>query len=146
MSDRVKCNFWRPLKKTDKPICGGEGVCRANVLGFPTKAFCNNICPARTTKKDKLYVVGIDYSVKPTLIQKIHSYIKAEASMIMAGRLSDRIFKERMNVCKSCEHLVESFDDVGHCGACGCGMNSRASLTVKGRMPSAECIKGKWKK
>lgn len=143
---KVQCNFWRPLKKSDEPCCSGEGVCRAGVLGFPKIEFCNEQCRANTSKPDFLYVMGIDYTKKPSLFHKIVSYLKAESSMIIAGRLNDKMFKQRMNACRTCEHLVKSDDEVGHCGVCGCGMNRRAALTVKGRMPSAECVKGKWKK
>ena len=143
---KVACNFWRPLNKSDEPCCSGEGVCRAGVLPFPTMEFCNEKCRANTSKPDFLYVVGIDYTKKPNLVQKIYSYLKAESSMIIAGRLNDRIFKQRMDVCRLCEHLVKSDDEVGHCGACGCGMKKRAGLTVKGRMPRAICVKDKWKK
>ena len=136
----------KDLKHKECVECIGEGFCRAKVLQYPTIDFCNNQCPANTTLPDRMFVVGIDYSKKPTRFQMVVSYLKAEASMIVAGQVNDRIFKNRMKTCRSCEHLEKSYDEVGHCGACGCGLNSRAALTVKGKMPSAECVKGKWKK
>jgi len=146
MRNPVKCNFWRRVKNKEDCCCGCEGVCTAGVVDNPTISFCNTTCPANTSKPDHYFVSGIDYTKKPSILQKIYAYLKAESSMIIAGRLNDRIFKQRMNTCRTCEHLVQSDDEVGHCGVCGCGMNRRAALTVKGRMPSAECVKGKWKK
>ena len=134
----VNCNYWK------------NGNCIAGVLRNPSSDFCNNICKANTSREFPWTIDGFHHGViknkKTSLIRKIYAYLKAESSLLFEGEVSKRIFKQRMKTCRTCEHLVKSDDEVGHCGACGCGMNSRASLTVKGRMPRAICVKGKWKK
>ena len=143
----VKCKLWRPVKKGEDCCCGCQGKCIANVIPNPTILECNVHCIANTSKENHAFARGFDYStIRPSLLERMFMYIKAESSLLFEGEVSKRIFKQRMDVCRTCEHLVKSDDEVGHCGVCGCGMNSRASLTVKGRMPRAICVKGKWKK
>lgn len=143
----VKCKLWRPVKKGEECCCGCVGKCIGNVNPNPTIESCN-MCPANTTKENYALVDGFDYStIKTRLFEKIIMYWKAESSLIIEGSVSNRIFQQRMDTCKSCEHLVETSDEVGHCGVCGCGIKSkRAGLTIKGKMPKATCAKNKWKK
>lgn len=83
---------------------------------------------------------------KPTTIQKIKQYAKAEASLLLNGAVDEEVYEARISLCKSCEHIIQSDDPVGHCNECGCGTRKRAGLTVKGKMPEATCPKNKWKK
>ena len=130
----IKCDYWK------------KGRCLAHVLEFPSEDFCLNVCKARTSLPNPWGIDGFTKPTKSNIFKKILRYLKAEASLLFEGKVSKRIFKQRMNTCRTCEHLVKSDDEVGHCGVCGGGMNRRAVLTVKGRMPNAECVKGKWKK
>jgi len=78
-------------------------------------------------------------------VKKATSWLRAEASVVTEGKLNDDAFNARMAACAACEHLDKRDAPlVGFCKACGCGTNSRAELTVKGRMPKATCPKGKW--
>ena len=81
----------------------------------------------------------------PTLVEKAASWIRAEASMVISGKLSDADYGARIAACRACEHLSPLPDpQVGFCTGCGCGKSPRAELTVKGRMPAAKCPKRKW--
>jgi hypothetical protein len=81
----------------------------------------------------------------PSLWDKAKSWMKAEASLIVDGALTEKPYSERIAACRACEHLdPREAPRVGFCKACGCGTNARAELTVKGRMPAATCPKGKW--
>jgi ribosomal protein L32 len=51
------------------------------------------------------------------------------------GRVEDKLSKERLDICKGCEHLIP----VTHqCKECGCFMNAKTKL------PNAVCPIGKW--
>lgn len=82
---------------------------------------------------------------QPSMIAKAKQWLAAEASQIIHGSLDDDAFNERMNHCKSCQHLdARPSPQIGFCTRCGCGHNSRAELTVKGRMPGATCPLSIW--
>jgi hypothetical protein len=83
---------------------------------------------------------------KKGILAKAVSWIKAEASMIASGPLSDEQYALRIEQCLSCPLLDRhpDADRIGWCKACGCGRKSRAELTVKGRMPKSTCPKGRW--
>tara|TARA_R100000655_G_scaffold11743_2_gene26994 strand:+ start:1810 stop:2208 length:399 start_codon:yes stop_codon:yes gene_type:complete len=87
-----------------------------------------------------------DPKEKPTTLQKIKQYAKAEASLLLNGAVDEEIYEARISLCGSCEHLIASNDPVGHCNECGCGTRKRAGLTIKCKMPEATCPKNKWKK
>jgi hypothetical protein len=50
-------------------------------------------------------------------------------------KVSDEIYKTRIDLCLECEHLVKK---VNQCKKCGCFMS------VKAKLPHAECPVGKW--
>lgn len=50
-------------------------------------------------------------------------------------RTSEEVYKERMDICKSCEFL---FTPTNQCTQCGCFMN------IKTRINEAYCPLGKW--
>lgn len=51
--------------------------------------------------------------------------------------VSNEIYKERLSICRSCEHYLSL---LGNCGICKCFMK------VKSRIGPMECPKGKWLK
>jgi|TARA_R100000482_G_scaffold124726_1_gene78672 signal transduction histidine kinase len=51
--------------------------------------------------------------------------------------VANEVYKERMSICKSCEHYLSL---LGNCGICKCFMK------VKSRIAPMECPKGKWLK
>jgi len=76
---------------------------------------------------------------------RLFRYAAAEASRIVSGPLPPEAVEARLTVCRQCEHLVRhEADEVGFCGACGCGSRKRARLTIKAEMPRATCPRGKW--
>ena len=141
----VKCALWRPVKRNEECCCGCEGMCIANAIPSPRIIDCER-CSANTTKPNHYWVQGFDYStLKKPLYKRVLSYFTAEASLAVEGKVSKKIYKQRMEACKNCEHLIKTEDSVGHCGECGCSSTSkRAGLTVKGTMPRATCPMGRW--
>jgi len=83
---------------------------------------------------------------KQGIVSKAMSWLKAEASLLVQGETIPEVQASRRTACMSCPKRVASEDDeVGYCGACGCGRNNRARLaTSKIRMPAAKCPLGKW--
>lgn len=51
------------------------------------------------------------------------------------GRVSEELQKERMAICKSCEHLLKPLNQ---CTKCGCFMDAKT------RLPNASCPIHKW--
>jgi hypothetical protein len=80
---------------------------------------------------------------KQGLLSKVGSYLKAEASLAIAGPVSDELYLARLQACRGCEHRLEKSGGEW-CMKCGCGTRKRAELTVKARMPAATCPLGKW--
>lgn len=79
------------------------------------------------------------------VMRKAASWLNAEASVLIEGKLADADYEARIAACRACEHLSPLPEpQVGFCGGCGCGKSPRAELTVKGRMPAARCPKRKW--
>lgn len=85
---------------------------------------------------------------KKGLLSKAVSWVKAEASLVTQGPLTDEAYGLRISQCLACDSLDRhpDPDKVGWCKSCGCGRKGRAELTVKGRMPKSTCPKGKWPK
>ena len=128
----IDCKHWRK-----------DGRCIAGVLHMPSVEFCEGRCRARTSLPNPFSIDGI--SDKQSWMVKVWRYFVAELSLLTCERMSEKKFNARMDACRTCDGLVKSDDPVGHCGKCGCGMSSRASLTVKGRMPMARCPLDRWK-
>lgn len=150
--DIVDCKNWRILKNL--PNCA---------LGLDLEQ-CNT-CPSKQTrngdfKNPPIYVLSIkETEIKqsspekveePSFAKKAKSYVKAEASQVLEGKVSEEIFEKRKQFCMSCEHRVEQHktykDSIGWCkGGCGCSLgNPRAALSQKLYMPSLSCPKRKF--
>ena len=77
-------------------------------------------------------------------------YLKAEVSKVRLGPTNRQAIADRIEACRSCQHRLEQIDGKtdpggqGFCGACNCGSNRRAALSVKVTMPHAKCPKGRW--
>jgi len=132
----VNCKHWRE--------CGSVtgGCCSKGIYERPSFGVCNTFCE---------YNTSIDHHKKPKgeafhkrVLKNVKSYIDAERSLANEGELDDAQYGARIKLCLTCEYLKQTYDDIGHCGACGCGISKRAALTVKGRMPRATCPKNKW--
>ena len=132
----IDCKHWKD--------CGVRhgGCCTAGLYGGqPSFGICMS-CSNRTP-------VGQDEPIgmpKQSLVQKAVSYAKAELSAIVSS-IPEEEFQFRMSQCRACSKLNPLPEpQVGYCGACGCGRNPRAELTVKGKMPKASCPLNKWTK
>lgn len=82
---------------------------------------------------------------RKSFLSKAISYAKAEVSLLTQF-ISEEDVRKRLDACQGCSNLKPSREpgQLGWCGACGCGKNARAELTVKVRMPAATCPLGKW--
>jgi len=145
----VECKYWEDCG------VGFGGCCSVGVFNRPSFGVCNNACKYNTANKEHEPIEGFtkistESGKKPPLhkriIGNVMAYIEAEASLANYGELDDEQFNARIELCLSCDELKQTYDKVGHCGACGCGISKRASLTVKGRMPLSTCPKNKWAK
>ena len=143
----VECKYWED--------CGvrSGGCCSAGVFSRPSFGVCNNLCIYNTTNKEpepiENFIKSESGEKQPfhkRIIKNVKAYIEAEASLANYGELDDKQYDARIVLCLVCEHLKQTYDDIGHCGACDCGISKRAALTVKGRMPLSTCPKNKWAK
>lgn len=146
----VNCIHW----SIDTDGC--KKTCALNLFDNPNSADCNK-CKSRESyskeilEEDEKKYVFTPLTIKDnTSIELIKSYVKAESSQFLHGKVSDEIYNERKNICLSCPQLSnnvnEKTDEVGWCKSCGCGIGSdRARLSVKLKMPSLNCPLGKFK-
>jgi hypothetical protein len=128
---------------------------------------CNS-CPSKVSrngdfKNPPIFVLTVQETEKkiqedivkekvaePTFTQKAKSYIKAEGSQAIAGKVNQEVFEKRKEICMSCEYRIEQHktykDSIGWCkGGCGCSLgNQRAALSQKLYMPTLSCPKGKF--
>lgn len=74
---------------------------------------------------------------------RARSFIRAVASWIFGRRISRKRYEMRISACLGCEHR-QAATPVGYCGACGCGRNPLSELSIKAKMPAAQCPTGKW--
>ena len=136
----VECKYWKDCGRSD------GGCCTENIYINPSFGVCNEICKANTSKS---YSEPIEEVKKlpfhKRMFQKVQSYIEAESSLANEGEVDEGVYNHRIETCRACEHLKKSWDEVGHCGTCGCGMGKRAALSVKATMPRATCPEEKWK-
>lgn len=80
-----------------------------------------------------------------SLMAKAFDWAKAEASLLTQGPLPDDAYAARVAACRACDQFdPREAPQVGWCKACGCGQNARAEMTIKGRMPAANCPLDKW--
>lgn len=128
------CKHW-----TDCNVRNG-GCCSLGLYGGkPSVGTCMKACKRRDP-------VGEDPPVpERSFVAKAISYAKAEVSLLTQF-ISEEDVRKRLEACRGCPNLKPSQEpgELGWCGACGCGKNKRAELTVKARMPAATCPKKKW--
>ena len=97
-------------------------------------------------------IVKEEKQIEPTFAEKAKSYIKAETSQAITGKVSQEVFEKRKAICMSCDYRIEQHktfkDSIGWCkGGCGCSLgNQRAALSQKLYMPTLSCPKGKFGK
>ena len=78
-------------------------------------------------------------------VKNVKLFFVAITSPVWKKRLTNAQYEARIAACLGCEHLQRTNSvPVGFCGACGCGKNKFAELTVKANLPAASCPKGKW--
>ena len=79
-------------------------------------------------------------------LSRAWSYLRAELSLLTKGKVSPEVHATRAAACRACPRLRPTADDeLGRCGACGCGNRKRARLaTVKLWMPDATCPEKRW--
>lgn len=106
----------------------------------PSAGVCS-VCPHSTAPAEgRTIVQAIAAKAKRTA-----AYVAAEASLALEGPVAPDVVERRLALCAACpSRLPSPEDEVGFCGACGCGERSRARLTVKATMPAATCPKNLW--
>ena len=93
------------------------------------------------------YKAKMSDATPPALFNRAVTYIQAMASKVFELPASESMQRERLDVCFACEHFVVAFDapdQVGHCGACGCGKSKMTSLPEKAKILKSTCPKQKW--
>jgi hypothetical protein len=94
------------------------------------------------------YKAKMSDATPPALFNRAVTFIQAMASKVFELPASEALQAERLEVCFACEHFVVSIDapeQVGHCGACGCGKSKLTSLPEKAKiLTSRTCPKGLW--
>ena len=151
----VNCVFW----SVDESC---KTNCEIKILDKPTEKQCME-CSHRKSHSQKSLdedlktykFSNLTVSAKPEVpakptVEKIKSYLKAESSQFIGGKVDDEIYNERKEKCLSCPKLINNkngnVDDIGWCTSCGCGIGTeRAKLSQKLRMPALECPLGKFK-
>lgn len=73
------------------------------------------------------------------MFEKIINFNESVNRYINSGQseVSDRIFLDRINICKNCEHFNRLLTQ---CRECGC------FLYIKARWSTEECPLGRWKR
>ena len=94
------------------------------------------------------YRAKMSDATPPALLNRAVTFIRAMASKVFELPASEKMQAQRLNVCYSCEHFQVAFDapeQIGHCGACGCGKSKFTSLPEKAKiLTSQTCPKGLW--
>ena len=78
----------------------------------------------------------------------IARYARAQASSIVEGKVSLKVFNQRKDACVGCDARVLSTklpDELGYCRACGCGVSDKSRLSKKLWIPKTTCPKNLWK-
>lgn len=110
-------------------------ICLADRESVKKKFFTGN-CPESRWPKVKL-----KKRKAPPLIKQIKSFGRSMAKWAVSGfrRTSERVYNQRLNVCKGCEFWdKEAFLGAGRCLKCGC------STKAKLRLKTEKCPIGKW--
>ena len=93
------------------------------------------------------YKAKMSDATPPALFNRAVTFIQAMASKVFELPASEALQSERLEVCFACEHFVVAIDapeQVGHCGACGCGKSKMTSLPQKAMILKSTCPKQKW--
>ncbi len=93
------------------------------------------------------YKAKMSDATPPALFKRAVTFIQAMASKVFELPASEALQAERLDVCFACEHFVVAIDapeQVGHCGACGCGKSKSTSLPQKAMILKSTCPKQKW--
>ena len=93
------------------------------------------------------YKAKMSDATPPALFNRAVTFIQAMASKVFELPASEALQAERLEVCFACEHFVVAIDapeQVGHCGACGCGKSKMTSLPQKAMILKSTCPKQKW--
>lgn len=140
---KYNCQHWDFNENTCQPTCS------LNLTEKPNSSFCNNCTNRLSYPEEKEQNTNVKTEVKePKLKEKAISYVKAETSQIVQGRVSKKVFEKRKKICLECKFLKnkDNGDSIGWCsGGCGCSVgNPRAALSQKLYMPSISCPKGKF--
>ena len=93
------------------------------------------------------YKAKMSDATPPALFNRAVSFITAMASKVFELPASEALQAERLEVCFACEHFVVAIDapdQVGHCGACGCGKSKMTSLPEKAKILKSTCPKNLW--
>jgi rRNA maturation endonuclease Nob1 len=99
--------------------------------------------------KFKNSIAKLIYNLKIFTIDFRHSkavkYLNFELSNIKNGKVSDKIFEHRKNICVECpSNSKYGTKELGFCKSCGCGSNPRAHLSIKLTVAGTECPLNKW--
>ena len=93
--------------------------------------------PEMTRQAPPAAPVEHDKRVKASAGQMARNAAKS-ARQALAGRVSEEIRKERLDICKSCIHFIERSS---RCSECGCYMPIKSGLNAD---PKQLCPKKKW--
>jgi hypothetical protein len=151
-NEEVNCIHW----KSNNETC--THTCNLNLFANPSVKDCMS-CQQRVSyphdiladdiKTNKFTQVTVNNANTSITFDKAKQYISAETSQFLQGKVDDEIYNERKSKCIECPFRVNNIngaiDEVGWCTGCGCGVgNDRSRLSVKLRMPSLFCPKGKF--
>lgn len=79
-------------------------------------------------------------------IEAVKNYLKAEASMVLGGKVPLEVLDQRKAACDGCESANKKAEGEWYCKSCGCPEWERSKLQVKWEMPGATCPLRKWPK
>jgi hypothetical protein len=87
----------------------------------------------------------------PRFLKKLANFTRAALSHALAGAptCSDEQIRERLTICRGCEHFIPDSDnpEIGECSQCGCPASDRLPKFVsKLAWADQECPVGKWPK
>jgi len=151
MNNKKTCGYYQILDKEGNPV--GISIFEDFFAhGFPSLVRIKNAeCFDVNIPKDIPNKNEFDQNKLKSIISdspKVSNYVAAEMSLFTQGPVSLIVFEERKQKCMECPKLIKKpeKDEIGFCGACGCGERKRAGLSIKLHMPNATCPLNKWDK
>lgn len=133
---KINCKHWSIDQNICKPICSLKKINPTLKDCFE----CEKIEFVENPSDLKNHQTNI---YKPNInSENIKSYVKAEASQMIQGKVTEEIFEKRKNHCMGCErrknpHLET--EPIGWCTSCTCGITPRAALSKKLYIPTISC-------